>query len=73
VLLTAIPDPNVSEDTLPEALRGRMVVGSPEQIAATVQSKVVDAGIDGVIMNMPPYVPGSIAAVGAALRPVVGR
>jgi alkanesulfonate monooxygenase SsuD/methylene tetrahydromethanopterin reductase-like flavin-dependent oxidoreductase (luciferase family) len=50
-----------------------MVVGSPEQIAATVQSKVVDAGIDGVIMNMPAYVPGSIAAVGAALRPVVGR
>jgi alkanesulfonate monooxygenase SsuD/methylene tetrahydromethanopterin reductase-like flavin-dependent oxidoreductase (luciferase family) len=73
VLLTAIPDPNVSEDTLPEALRGRMVVGGPEQIAATVQSKVVDAGINGVILNMPSYVPGSIAAVGAALRPVVGR
>ena len=73
VLLTAIPDPKLSEDTLPEAMRGRMVVGSPEQIADAVQRNVVDVGIDGVIVNLPRYVPGSIAAVGAALRPVVGR
>jgi hypothetical protein len=33
---------------------------------------VVDAGIDGVIVNLPSYVPGSSAAVGEALRPVVG-
>ena len=73
VLLTAIPDPKLSEDTLPKAMRGRMVVGSPEQIADAVQRNVVDVGIDGVIVNLPRYVPGSIAAVGAALRPVVGR
>ena len=73
VLLTAIPDPKLSEDSLPEAMRGRMVVGSPEQIAETVQRNVVDVGIDGVIVNLPSYVPGSIAVVGAALRPVVGR
>jgi hypothetical protein len=73
VLLTAIPDPKLAEDALPEAMRGRMVVGSPEQIADTVQKNVVDVGIDGVIVNLPTYVPGSIAAVGAALRPVVGR
>jgi F420-dependent oxidoreductase-like protein len=73
VLLTAIPDPKVSEDTLPEAMRGRMVVGSPERIADTVRKRVVDVGIDGVIVNLPSYVPGSIAALGEALRPVVGR
>jgi F420-dependent oxidoreductase-like protein len=73
VLLTAIPDPTMSEDSLPEAMRGRMVVGSPEQIAETVQRNVVDVGIDGVIVNLPSYVPGSIAAVGGALRPIVGR
>ena len=73
VLLTAIPDPTMSEDSLPEAMRGRMVVGSPEQIAETVQRNVVDVGIDGVIVNLPSYVPGSIATVGAALRPIVGR
>lgn len=73
VLLTAIPDPKLSEDTLPEAMRGRIVVGSPERIADVVQRNVVDIGIDGVIVNLPSYVPGSITAVGDALRPVVGR
>lgn len=72
MLLTAIPDPTFTEDTLPEAMRGRMAVGSPNRIAETVKTNVVDAGIDGVIVNLPSYRPGSIAAIGAALRPVVG-
>ena len=72
VLLTAIPDPTLSEDSLPAAMRGRVVAGSPEQIADTVRKQVVDVGIDGVIVNLPSYVPGSITAVGQALRPVVG-
>ena len=54
-------------------MRGRVAVGGPERIAETVKTHVVDAGIDGVIVNLPRYVPGSIAAVGAALREVVGR
>jgi hypothetical protein len=33
---------------------------------------VLDAGIEGVIINLPFYVPGSITAVGDALRPLVG-
>jgi hypothetical protein len=32
----------------------------------------LDAGIDGVIINMPSYTPGVIAALGDALRPLVG-
>lgn len=73
VLMTAIPDPNFTEDKIPAAMRGRMAVGSPDRIAETVKTRVVDAGVDGVIVNLPAYRPGSISEVGAALRPVVGR
>lgn len=72
ILLTVVPDPNFTDDMVPEAMRGRMVVGSPDKIADEVQRQVLDAGIDGVILNLPAYVPGSINAVGEALRPVLG-
>lgn len=72
-LLTVVPDPKFTDEMIPEALRGRMAVGSPDQIAETVATEVAGAGVDGVIINLPGYVPGSITAVGEALRPVVGR
>lgn len=72
VLLTAVPDPNFTDDMVPEAMRGRMVVGSPERIAEQLADGVVAAGVDGVILNVPRYVPGSVARLGAALRPVFG-
>jgi len=72
MLLTAVPDATMTDDVLPAEMRGRMVVGSPERIAETVQTNVVDVGIDGVILNLPAYVPGSITKVGEALRPVLG-
>ena len=73
VLLTAVPDPKFTDDMVPDAMRGRMVVGSPDRIAEVVSANVVGAGVDGVIINLPGYVPGSITAVGKALRQVVGR
>lgn len=72
VLLTVVPDPAFTDDLVPPAMRGRMAVGSPDRIAETVRAHVVDAGIDGVVVNLPAYRPGSIAAIGEALRPVVG-
>lgn len=72
VLLTAVPDPAFDDGMIPPGMRGRMAVGSPQRIAETVRANVVDVGIDGVIVNLPAYRPGSIAAVGEALRPVVG-
>ena len=52
-----------------------MVVGSAEQIAEQIKTKVLDAGIDGVIFNMPTMSrdtsPGAIAAVGEALKPLL--
>jgi F420-dependent oxidoreductase-like protein len=72
MLLTTVPDVNMTDDMLPAEMRGRMVVGSPERIAESVKINVVDAGVDGVIVNIPAYVPGWITKVGEALRPVLG-
>ncbi len=66
-LLTVLVDDNAKPDE-----GGRMLAGSAEYIAAQVQKKVLDVGIDGVIINMPFYTPGVITAVAEALRPVVG-
>ncbi len=49
-----------------------MLTGSADYIAEQVQAKVLDAGIDGVIINMPFYTPGVVTAVAEALRPLVG-
>jgi F420-dependent oxidoreductase-like protein len=69
VLLTALVDENAS---VPDAMSQRMVAGSVDSVAEQIKTKVLDAGIDGVVINMPFYVPGVIAAVGDALRPLVG-
>lgn len=73
VLVTAIPDENVTEDQLPPEMAGRMAVGSPESVAEQIKTNVIEAGIDGVIINVPFYTPGVLAKLGEALRPVVGR
>ncbi len=50
-------------------------VGSAEQIADQIKTKVLDAGIDGVIISLPTerhgYQPGDITALGEALKPLV--
>ena len=56
---------------LPAEMRGRVVVGSPDRIAEVVKTSVIDAGVDGVILNIPNYRPGSITAVGEALAGVI--
>ncbi|WIM88981.1 LLM class F420-dependent oxidoreductase [Candidatus Mycobacterium wuenschmannii] len=72
MLVTVLLDDNVKPDQVPDEMGGRMLAGSADYIAEQVKAKVLDAGIDGVIINMPSYTPGVIAAVGEALRPVVG-
>jgi F420-dependent oxidoreductase-like protein len=72
MLLTVLLDDNVKPDQIPEEMGGRMLAGSADFIAEQVQAKVLDAGIDGVIINMPFYRPGVITAVADALRPLVG-
>lgn len=72
VMVNDSASPEASSEQIPAEMSQRMLVGSPEQIADGIQTKVLDAGIDGVIINLPFYTPGVIAAVGDALRPLVG-
>ena len=75
MLVTAMVDENVTEDFIPEELKQRMVFGGADRIAEQIKTKVFDAGIDGVIMNLPTsiqgYQPGHITALGEALKPLV--
>jgi F420-dependent oxidoreductase-like protein len=72
MLVTVLLDDNVKTDQISAEPGSRMVAGSADSIAEQVQAKVLDAGIDGVIINMPSYTPGVITAVSDALRPLVG-
>jgi alkanesulfonate monooxygenase SsuD/methylene tetrahydromethanopterin reductase-like flavin-dependent oxidoreductase (luciferase family) len=72
MLLTVLLDENVKADQIPAEMSARMLAGSADSIAEQVQAKVLDAGIDGVIINMPLYTPGVVTAVADALRPLVG-
>ena len=72
ILLTVLVDENATAEQIPAEMSQRMLVGSVDHIAEQVKAKVLDAGIDGVIVNLPLYTPGVVAAVGDALRPLVG-
>jgi alkanesulfonate monooxygenase SsuD/methylene tetrahydromethanopterin reductase-like flavin-dependent oxidoreductase (luciferase family) len=83
MMVTAIVDENLIPDKRSEAVGSAeqiedqvgVVVGSAEQIADQVKTKVLGAGIDGVIVNLPTerhgYRPGDIIALGEALKPLV--
>ncbi|MGB3356808.1 MAG: LLM class F420-dependent oxidoreductase [Mycobacterium sp.] len=66
---------DMSPDMIPDDFKQRMVVGSVDQIADQIKTKVLDAGIDGVIIFVPTqtvgYQPGQITALGEAIKPLV--
>ena len=72
-LLTVVLDGFESHGAIDEARGGRAVSGTPQQVADEIKRRVLDVGIDGVIINLPThrYTPGVITAVGEALRPLV--
>lgn len=74
LMLTVRIDENLSPEKLPEQVSGRMVVGSPAQIADQVQAKVLGAGVGGVIINLSShgFAPGVITTAAEALRPLLG-
>lgn len=73
LMLTVIIDENATPDTLPPEVGGRVVIGSPAHIAAQVQSRVLDAGVDSLIINLAAHghTPGVITTAGEALRPLL--
>jgi F420-dependent oxidoreductase-like protein len=74
-LVTAFVDENVGVDAIPAEFAQRTAVGSAKQVAEQISEKVFDAGVNGVIMNMPTnvqgYVPGLITAVAEELKPLI--
>lgn len=57
----------------PAALGPRQFVGSPDQVAEQLKERVIDVGIDGVIINMVGngHEPGVVTTAGEALSPLV--
>ncbi|MDG4666872.1 LLM class F420-dependent oxidoreductase [Mycobacterium sp. 236(2023)] len=75
MLVGAIVGDGVSADMVPDDFKQRMVFGSIEQIADQIKTKVLDAGVDGVILFLPTktvgYQPGQITELGRALKPLL--
>jgi F420-dependent oxidoreductase-like protein len=76
MLVMAVIDENATADLIPENQRQNVVFGGAEQIAEQIQTKVLDAGVDSVILspitNINGYHPGGITAVGNLLKPLLG-
>ena len=60
-------------DQVPEALRSRAFIGTPEQVAEAIKTDILDAGIDGLTINMVAngHQPGVVEMAGKALKPLV--
>ena len=71
--VTLIINEDIKPDQLPKEL-GYAVAGSPASIADQLQAKVLDVGVDGVIISLAAhgYTPGLITTAAEALRPLVG-
>jgi F420-dependent oxidoreductase-like protein len=60
---------------VPEERRNRAFVGTPDVLAERITSQILDAGVDGIIVNAPVngHVPGVVTALGEALSPLVAH
>jgi F420-dependent oxidoreductase-like protein len=75
MLVIAVIDENMSADLIPDDFKQQAVVGSPEQVAEQIKTKVLDAGVDGVILSpvtsLTGYQPGGITEVAERLKPLL--
>lgn len=72
MLITVLIDENLTAEQIPAEMTQRMVAGSADSVADQIKTKVIDAGIDSLLINIPFYTPGIVTAAGEAFRPVVG-
>jgi F420-dependent oxidoreductase-like protein len=74
-LVMAVIDENITADQIPDELQQQAAFGSPEQVADQIRTKVLDAGVDGVILSpvtsMSGYHPGGITEVAEKLKPLL--
>jgi alkanesulfonate monooxygenase SsuD/methylene tetrahydromethanopterin reductase-like flavin-dependent oxidoreductase (luciferase family) len=75
MLVIALIDENATEDLIPEEFKQNVVFGGPDQIVEQIQTKVLEAGVDGVILSpitsLSGYQPGGITAVAQKLKPLI--
>ena len=75
MLVIALIDENATEDLIPEEFKQNVVFGGPEGIVEQIQTKVLEAGVDGVILSpitsLSGYQPGGITAVAEKLKPLI--
>ncbi len=75
MLVIALIDENATEDLIPEEFKQNVVFGGPDQIVEQIKTKVLDAGVDGVILSpitsLNGYQPGGITAVAEKLKPLI--
>jgi len=75
VLVIAMIDENANADFIPDEFKQRVVFGGPDQIVEQIKTKVLDAGVDGVILspitNLNGYQPGGITAVAEKFKSLV--
>ncbi|BBX25501.1 LLM class F420-dependent oxidoreductase [Mycolicibacterium alvei] len=74
MLVFAMIGDHVTADMIPDEVKQNVVFGSPAQVAEQVKTKVLDAGVDGVILSPVTtggYVPGGITAVAEELKPLI--
>jgi F420-dependent oxidoreductase-like protein len=77
MLVVAIIDENVTADFIPEDFRQQAAFGSAESVADQIKTKVLDAGVDGVIISpvtsLNGYQPGGATEVAEKLLPYLAR
>lgn len=70
-LLTVALNDGPEQGEVSPDVSNRMLVGSPESIAEQIGSRVLDAGVAGVVLHVDQYRPGAIRALAEALNPVL--
>lgn len=75
MLVVAIVGEGITADFIPEDFRQQAVFGSPEQVADQIKTKVLDAGVDGVILSpvtsLDGYHAGPVTEVAEKLKPLL--
>jgi F420-dependent oxidoreductase-like protein len=75
MLVMALIDEKATEDLIPEDLRRNVVYGGADQIVEQIKTKVLDAGIGGVILspitNVSGWQPGRIGDIAEKLKPLL--
>jgi F420-dependent oxidoreductase-like protein len=75
MLVMALIDEKATDDLIPDDFKRNVVFGGADQIVDQIKTKVLDAGIDGVILspitNLNGWRPGRIGDIGENLRPLL--